>query len=66
MCGIYGIAKSPTPYTKRQHKVVKKVLREIAIDSKSRGYHSSGIAKVGASTRIYKSLLPSEKFVYTK
>ena len=66
MCGIYGIAKSPTPYTKRQHKVVKKVLREIAIDSQSRGSHSSGIAKVGASTRIYKSLLPSEKFVDTK
>ena len=66
MCGIYGIAKSPTPYTKRQHKVVKKVLREIAIDSQSRGSHSSGIAKVGTSTRIYKSLLPSEKFVDSK
>ena len=66
MCGIYGIAKSPTPYTKRQHKVVKKVLREIAIDSQTRGSHSSGIAKVGTSTRIYKSLLPSEKFVDTK
>ena len=66
MCGIYGIAKAPTPYTKRQHKVVKKVLREIAIDSQTRGSHSSGIAKVGTSTRIYKSLLPSEKFVDTK
>ncbi len=66
MCGIYGIAKSPTPYTKRQHKLVKKVLREIAVDSQTRGSHSSGIAKVGASTRIYKSLLPSEKFVDSK
>ena len=66
MCGIYGIAKSPTPYTGRQLKVVKKVLREIAIDSETRGSHSSGIAKVGANTRIYKSLLPSSKFVDTK
>jgi glucosamine 6-phosphate synthetase-like amidotransferase/phosphosugar isomerase protein len=66
MCGIYGIAKSPTPYTRRQHKIVRKVLREIAMDSQTRGSHSSGIAKVGASTRIYKSLLPSEKFVDTK
>lgn len=66
MCGIYGIAKSPTPYTKRQYNIVRKVLREIAIDSQSRGSHSSGIAKVGASTRIYKSLLPSGKFVDSK
>tara|TARA_R100001198_G_scaffold40999_2_gene22600 strand:+ start:2152 stop:3216 length:1065 start_codon:yes stop_codon:yes gene_type:complete len=66
MCGIYGIAKSPTPYTSRQLKVVKKVLRDIAIDSESRGAHSSGIARVGANTRIYKSLLPSSKFVDTK
>ena len=66
MCGIYGIAKSPTPYTSRQFKVVKKVLRDIAIDSETRGSHSSGIAKVGANTRIYKSLLPSSKFVDTK
>jgi len=66
MCGIYGIAKSPTPYTNKQLKVVKKVLREMAVDSESRGAHSSGIAKVGASTRIYKSLLPSSKFVDTK
>ena len=66
MCGIYGIAKSPTPYTGRQLKVVKKVLREIAIASETRGSHSSGIAKVGANTRIYKSLLPSSKFVDTK
>tara|TARA_R100001460_G_scaffold28324_2_gene56795 strand:- start:15665 stop:16723 length:1059 start_codon:yes stop_codon:yes gene_type:complete len=66
MCGIYGIAKSPTPYTSRQLKVVKKVLRDIAIDSETRGSHSSGIARVGANTRIYKSLLPSSKFVDTK
>ena len=66
MCGIYGIAKSPTPYTKRQHKIVKKVLREIATDSETRGSHSSGIAKVGTSTRVYKSLLPSSKFVDSK
>jgi glucosamine 6-phosphate synthetase-like amidotransferase/phosphosugar isomerase protein len=66
MCGIYGIAKSPTPYTNKQLKVVKKVLREMAVDSESRGAHSSGIAKVGANTRIYKSLLPSSKFVDTK
>ena len=66
MCGIYGIAKSPTPYTGRQLKVVKKVLRDIAVDSETRGSHSSGIAKVGANTRIYKSLLPSSKFVDTK
>ena len=65
MCGIYGIAKSPTPYTNKQLKVVKKVLREMAVDSESRGAHSSGIAKVGANTRIYKSLLPSSKFVDT-
>jgi len=63
MCGIYGIAKSPTPYTNQQLKTAKKVLREMAIDSESRGAHSSGIAKVGANTRIYKSLLPSSKFV---
>jgi glucosamine 6-phosphate synthetase-like amidotransferase/phosphosugar isomerase protein len=66
MCGIYGIAKSLTPYTNKQLKVVKKVLREMAVDSESRGAHSSGIAKVGANTRIYKSLLPSSKFVDTK
>tara|TARA_R110000824_G_scaffold222606_1_gene410319 strand:- start:19351 stop:20352 length:1002 start_codon:yes stop_codon:yes gene_type:complete len=66
MCGIYGVAKSPTPYTKKQLEVVKKVLREIAIDSETRGSHSSGIARVGSSTRIHKSLLPSSKFVDTK
>ena len=66
MCGIYGIAKSPTPYTNKQLDIVKKVLREIAIDSESRGSHSSGIARVGSSTRIHKSLLPSSKFVDTK
>ena len=66
MCGIYGIAKSPTPYTSRQFKVVRKVLRDIAVDSETRGSHSSGIARVGANTRIYKSLLPSSKFVDTK
>lgn len=66
MCGIYGIAKSPTAYTKRQRKVVKKVIREMAIDSETRGSHSSGIAQVGTETRIHKSLLPSSKFVDTK
>lgn len=66
MCGIYGIAKSPTPYTEGQLNIVKKVLREIAIDSETRGSHSSGIARVGSSTRIHKSLLPSSKFVDTK
>jgi glucosamine 6-phosphate synthetase-like amidotransferase/phosphosugar isomerase protein len=66
MCGIYGIAKSPTPYTEGQFNIVKKVLREIAIDSETRGSHSSGIARVGSSTRIHKSLLPSSKFVDTK
>lgn len=65
MCGIYGIAKSPTPYNRKDLKLVKKVLRDIAIDSESRGSHSSGIAKVGEFTRIYKSLLPSSKFVDT-
>ena len=56
MCGIYGIAKSPTPYTTKQLNIVKKVLREIAIDSETRGSQSSGIARVGSSTRIHKSL----------
>jgi glucosamine 6-phosphate synthetase-like amidotransferase/phosphosugar isomerase protein len=65
MCGIYGIAKSPTPYTRKDLKLVKKVLRDIAVDSETRGSHSSGIAKVGEHTRIYKSLLPSSKFVDT-
>ena len=46
MCGIYGLATSPTTYTKRQFKTVKKVLREIAVDSETRGAHSSGIAQV--------------------
>lgn len=66
MCGIYGIAKTPTPYTKKQLKLASNILREIAIDSETRGSHSSGIAKVGLSTRVYKSLLPSSKFVKTK
>lgn len=66
MCGIYGIAKSPVPYTKKQLKTAKKVLREIAIDSETRGSHSSGIASVGLETKIYKSLLKSSKFVTSK
>ena len=66
MCGIYGIAKSPTPYTKRQSSIAKKVLRNIAIDSETRGNHSSGIASVGERSTIYKSLLPSAKFVDSK
>jgi amidophosphoribosyltransferase len=66
MCGIYGIAKSPKPYTSRQYQIVRKVVREIAIASESRGAHSSGIARIGANPRIYKSLLPSSKFVDTK
>ena len=57
MCGIYGIAKSPTPYTEGQLNIVKKVLREIAIDSETRGSHSSGIARVGSSTRIHSQLI---------
>lgn len=63
MCGIYGIAKAPTTYTREQLKLVKKIVREMAVDSETRGSHSSGIAKVGEGTRIYKSLLPSSKFV---
>ena len=39
-------SKVPTAYTKRQHKVVK-VIRQMAIDSETRGSHSSGIAQVG-------------------
>jgi|TARA_X000001382_G_C3161715_1_gene176503 glucosamine 6-phosphate synthetase-like amidotransferase/phosphosugar isomerase protein len=66
MCGIYGIAKSPKPYTKRQSKIAKKVLRHIAIDSQTRGSHSSGIASIGEQSNIYKSLLPSGKFVDSK
>ena len=66
MCGIYGLATSPTPYTKRQFKLVKKVIREIAIDSETRGEHSSGIAQVGNKTKIHKSLLKSSKFVDSK
>ena len=66
MCGIYGLGKSPKAYTKRQFKVVKKVLREIATDSETRGSHSSGIAQIGTKTKIHKSLLPSSKFVDSK
>jgi predicted glutamine amidotransferase len=66
MCGIYGMAKSPTPYTKKQLKDVRRILREIAIDSESRGSHSSGIASVGNEVKIHKSLLKSSKFVDTK
>lgn len=66
MCGIYGIAKSPKPYTKKQSKIAKKVLRHIAIDSETRGSHSSGIASIGEQSNIYKSLLPSGKFVDSK
>jgi len=66
MCGIYGIAKSPTPYTASQYKDVRRILRDIAIDSESRGSHSSGIASVGNGTTIHKSLLESSKFVDTK
>ena len=47
MCGIYGMAKSPTPYTSKQYNTVRKVMRNIAIDSETRGSHSSGIATVG-------------------
>lgn len=66
MCGIYGIAKSPTPYTNKQSSIAKKVLRKIAVDSETRGSHSSGIASVGEQSKIYKSLLPSSKFVDSK
>ena len=66
MCGIYGLATSPTPYTKRQFKLVIKVIREIAIASETRGEHSSGIAQVGNKTKIHKSLLKSSKFVDSK
>jgi len=66
MCGIYGMAKSPTPYTSKQYNTVRKVMRNIAIDSETRGSHSSGIATVGPETKIHKSLLPSSKFVDTK
>ena len=66
MCGIYGIAKSPKPYTRKQSKIAKKVLRDIAIDSETRGSHSSGIASIGETCTIYKSLLPSAKFVDSK
>jgi len=66
MCGIYGLATAPTPYTSKELKLVKKVLRQIAIDSESRGSHSSGIAQVGSRNKIHKSLLPSSKFVDDK
>ena len=66
MCGIYGIAKSPTPYTQSQYDTTRKVLREVATLSETRGAHSSGIAQVGADTRLHKSLLPSSKFIDTK
>tara|TARA_X000001388_G_scaffold72179_1_gene62586 strand:- start:7147 stop:8208 length:1062 start_codon:yes stop_codon:yes gene_type:complete len=66
MCGIYGIAKSPKPYTRKQSRIAKKVLRHIAVDSETRGSHSSGIASIGETSTIYKSLLPSAKFVDSK
>lgn len=66
MCGIYGVAKSTTPYTSKELKLVKKVLRVIAVESESRGSHSSGIAQVGKAIKLHKSLLPSSKFVDNK
>tara|TARA_R110002074_G_scaffold81292_3_gene182301 strand:- start:2272 stop:3375 length:1104 start_codon:yes stop_codon:yes gene_type:complete len=66
MCGIYGMAKSTTPYTKKQYKDVRRIMRELAIDSESRGSHSSGIASVGDEVILHKSLLESSKFVDTK
>ena len=63
MCGIYGLAKSPRPYSSHDLKVAKKVLRAIAVESEARGSHSSGIAQIGQNTKIHKSLLPSSKFV---
>ena len=66
MCGIYGMAKSTTPYTKKQYNDVRRIMRELAIDSESRGSHSSGIASVGDEVILHKSLLESSKFVDTK
>ena len=67
MCGIYGMARSlePTP-TKKLKKAVK-IMRQLAIASETRGSHSSGLAVVGPQdSQVYKSLLPSSKFVNTK
>lgn len=66
MCGIYGIAKSPTPYNAKQYNDVRRIIRDIAINSETRGKDSSGIASVGNNVKIHKSLLKSSKFVDTK
>ena len=63
MCGIYGMAKSPDRYSRQEFKTVKNIMRDLAVDSETRGSHSSGIASVGDSVEIHKSLLPSSKFV---
>jgi len=41
-------------------------MRSVAIDSETRGQHSSGIATIGPEIHIHKSLLPSSKFVDTR
>ena len=66
MCEIYVMAKSPEPLSNKQLKKCRNILRSIAIASETRGAHSSGLAVIGDSQVIHKSLLPSSKFVSTK
>lgn len=67
MCGIYGIAKSPTSdLSGKDFNKLKKAIKLIAIDSEIRGNHSSGVATIGRNSMIYKSLDESSKFVKTK
>jgi glucosamine 6-phosphate synthetase-like amidotransferase/phosphosugar isomerase protein len=66
MCGIYGMAKSPRPLSKKQLKKAKTILTSLAISSESRGRHSSGLAEIGkGNSLVHKSLSPSSEFVKT-
>ena len=66
MCGIYGMAKSPRPLSKKQLKKAKTILTSLAISSESRGRHSSGLAEIGKGhSLVHKSLSPSSEFVKT-
>ena len=67
MCGIYGMARSIEPTQTAKLKKTMNVMRYLAIASEVRGSHSSGLAVIGPqSSIVYKSLLPSSKFVNTK
>tara|TARA_R100001082_G_scaffold62219_1_gene34825 strand:- start:4057 stop:5262 length:1206 start_codon:yes stop_codon:yes gene_type:complete len=67
MCGIYGIAKSPTSdLSDKDFNKLKKAIKLIAIDSEIRGNQSSGVATIGTNSMIYKTLDESSKFVKSK